>query len=255
MSLRTAWYADHAPGMGAEGVIVGGNVETLVIGGLIGKGGNAIASVDQTLTIWGLYHLTGETVAVNLGALDLGDFVVAADGSVTVSLVVTVNQTAAWSAAELIAMNDQYGEGTMLIQVNPGTGAVFVNVPCVVGQAYVSQGQRLRLTTMQDAKTRTGPALGMIRRVHEYAALLENTVEISFGTSLTPTPAGNMDPWDQIDPATGSAIDVTAGYSGVITGHPNDAPGYDGMLCWQIVRPYPATVCSVTSFLETAEPT
>ncbi len=253
MSLRTAWAADHSPGAGAEGINIGGVVTTIVIGGLIGKGGNAIASVDQTLQIWGLYHLVGVTVSVCLGALDLGDFVVAADGSVTVSLVVTVSQTAAWSAAQLIAMDGSYGENTMLIQVNPGTGAVFANVPCVVGQAYVSQGQRLRLATVQDAKTTTGPALGMNRRTQMFAALVQNVVQITFGTSLTPTPLGNMHAWDTKDPKTEVALGGGQAYSGVIFGTIGDGYTFDSELCWQINRPYPATIVAATSFMQVNE--
>ena len=233
-------------------MIVGGNVETIVIGGLIAKGGDAVLSVDQTLTIWGLYHLTSETVSVCLGALDLGDFVVAADGSVTVSLVVTANQTAAWSAAELIAMDDQYGENTMLTYLNPGTGAVFVNVPCVVGKAYVSQGQRLRLATQRDAKTETGDVWGMSRRTHMLSALLENTVQISFGTSLTPSPTGNMDEAVLlVDGVT--ALAGGEAFSGVYQGTLEDSYSFDSMLCWQINRPYPCTIMAVNSFMQTIE--
>ncbi len=234
-------------------MIVGGNVVSLVVGGLIGKGGDAVASVDKSLTIWGLYHLVGVTVSVCLGALDLGDFVVDADGSVTVSLVVTTGQSAAWSAAQLVAMAGDYGENTTLIQVNPGTGAVFVNVPCVIGQAYVSQGQRLRLATLQDAKTQTGPPLGMTRRTHMWSALLQNTALISFGTSLTPSPLGNMYQWDTINPDTGVALGGGQAYSGVAFGVLEDGYSFDSQFCWQVNRPYPATVCAISSFVQTHE--
>jgi hypothetical protein len=236
-------------------VIVGGNSVIVVLGGLIGKGGTHVGSVDTTLQIWGLSHLVGATVSVCLGALDLGDFVVAADGSVTVSLIVTTNQSAAWSAAQLIAMDSStaYGECTMLIYVDGGSGSVFVNVPCVVGQAYVSQAQRLRLATVQDAKTTTGAALGMNRRTQMYSALVQNTVQITFGTSLTPSPLGNMAAWDTKDPKTEVALGGGAAYSGVIFGTITDGYTFDSQLCWQINRPYPATVTAISSFMQTNE--
>ncbi len=254
MSLRTAWAVDHSPGAGAEGINIGGVVtSTVVIGGLIGKGGTNVAGVDTTRQIWNLYHLVGDTVSVCLGALDLGDFVVATDGSVTVSLIVTGGQTAAWSAAQLIAMDGDYGECTTLIQVNAGSGATFANVPCVIGSAYVSQGQRYRLATVQDAKTTTGPALGMNRRTQMYSALVQNVVQITFGTSLTPTPLGNMSAWDTKDPKTEVALAGGTAYSGVIFGTIGDGYTFDSELCWQITRPYPATICAVTSFLQVNE--
>ena len=257
-SLRTAWFADHSTGSAAEGTIVGGNVTAIVIGGLIGKGGTNVGGVDTTLQIWGLSHLTGDTVSVCLGALDLGDFTVAADGSVTVSLLVTGSQTAAWSAAQLVAMDSStaYGENTMLIEIQPDTptGEIFVNVPCVIGSPFVSQGQRLRLASQKDAKTATGDALGMTRRTHWFSALLQNVVQIQFGTSLTPSPLGNMDQWDTTDPVTGALLAGGVAYSGVISlPCPGDGYSFDSMLCWQIDRPYPATVVSAISFLQTQE--
>lgn len=255
-SLRTAWFTDHTPGTAAEGIVVNGAVVTaVVIGGLIGKGGTHVGAVDTTLQIWGLYHLVGVTVSVCLGALDLGDFVVAADGSVTVSLIVTGGQSAAWSAAQLIAMDSAtaYGECTTLIQVDGGSGSVFVNVPCVIGQAYVSQGQRLRLSTLQDAKTTTGNALGMNRRTQMYAALVQDVVQITFGTSLAPSPLGNMTAWDTKDPKTEVALAGGVAYSGVIFGTIKDGYTFDSQLCWQVNRPYPATVSAISSFMQTNE--
>jgi hypothetical protein len=221
--------------------------------GLIGKGGTNVSGVDTTLTIWGLFHLTNDIVSVCLGALDLGDFTVAADGSVTVSLLATAGQPNAWSAIQLLNMNADYGESTTLIQVNSGAGATFANVPCVVGSAYTTQGQRLRLITVQDAKTPTGPVLATVRRSQMWGALLQNAIQISFGTSFTPGTVGNMDPWDTIDPVTGDALVAGVAYSGVVTGILEDGHSYDSMLCWQVNRPYPATVVSISSFLQTHE--
>ncbi len=234
-------------------MIVGGNNTTIVIGGLIAKGDTNVGGVDTTLQIWGLYHLVGITVSVCLGALDLGDFVVAADGSVTVSLIPTVGQPNAWSAVQLAAMDAQYGENTMLTQLNSGSGAVFINLPCVIGQAYVSQGQRLRLLNQQDAKTTTGGALGMRRRTHMVGTLLQNAMQISFGTSLTPSPLGNMDNaiLTQADETTTLASGTS--FSGVYWGTIEDGSTFDSQLCWQIDRPYPATVSAITSFMETNE--
>ena len=222
-------------------------------GGLIAKGGGAIANVDQNLQIWGLYHLTGETVSVAILGLDLGDFTVATDGSVTVSLVATVNQTSAWSAAQLIAADSSgYGENATPISVKNGGAAVQATVPIVVGSPYVTQGQRLRPVTQDDAKAHTGAVLGAVRIGYQHGTLIQNAVVAQFGTVLTPSPLGNMDQAVFTDSA-GTALASGVAFSGVFWGILPDAIGFDSMFCWQVVRPYPCTIVSNTMFLTTSE--
>ena len=220
--------------------------------GLIGKGKNPVAVVDQDLQIWGLYHLIGSTVQVAILGLDLGDFVVATDGSVTVSLVDTVSQTASWSAAELIAADGDYGEAPPPISVANGGAAVQTSVSIVAGVAYVSQGQRLRAAAAADSKTPTGESLGMTRRADQYAALFQNTVALRVGTMLTPTPLGNMVMTTFRD-AGGTPLADGVAFSGVYQDSLVNDYGYDSMFCWQIERPYPCTIVSATSFIETDE--
>ncbi len=220
--------------------------------GLIGKGGGAIANVDQNLQIWGLYHLIGGTVSVFILGLDLGDVTVATDGSITVSLVVTGSQTAAWSAAQLIAADGDYGESTTPISVKNGGAAVQVSVPIVIGQPYIAQGQRLRAVAPDDTKTPTGAALGMNRRGHQFAVLLQNAVQVRFGTKLTPSPLGDMKAAVFTD-AGGTPIADATTFSGVYWDTLNDDYSFDSMFCWQVERPYPCTVCAATVFLETEE--
>jgi hypothetical protein len=220
--------------------------------GMIGKGGGAVANVDKNLQIWGLYHLIGQTVSVFLLGLDLGDFTVATDGSITVSLVTTGSQTAAWSAAQLIAADGDYGESTTPISVKNGGAAVQVSVPIVVGSPFVSQGQRLRAIAPDDTKTQSGPALGLGRRGNQFAVLIQNTVRASFGTSLTPSPEGAMLPTTFTD-AGGTPIAAGAAFSGVYWDTLTDDYSFDSMFCWQINRPYPCTIVSTTSFIEIEE--
>ncbi len=209
--------------------------------GLIGKGKNPVAVVDQDLQIWGLYHLIGSTVQVAILGLDLGDFVVATDGSVTVSLVDTVSQTASWSAAELIAADGANGGA-----------AVQTSVSIVAGVAYVSQGQRLRAAAAADSKTPTGESLGMTRRADQYAVLFQNTVALRVGTMLTPTPLGNMVMTTFRD-AGGTPLADGVAFSGVYQDSLVNDYSFDSMFCWQIDRPYPCTIVSATSFIETDE--
>lgn len=221
--------------------------------GLIGKGGGAIANVDQNLQIWGLYHLIGSTVQVFVLGLDLGDFVVATDGSVTISLVATVSQTAAWSAAQLIAADlSTYGESSTPISVKNGGAAVQVTVPIVIGVPFVAQGQRLRVVTQDDTKGQQGAALGVNRRSYMFSALLQNTVEVRFGTILTPSPYGSMLAAKFTDDAGTAIADGTA-FSGVYWDTLTDDYSFDSMFCWQTDRPYPCTIVSTSSFIEVEE--
>jgi hypothetical protein len=86
-----------------------------------------------------------------------------------------------------------------------------------------------------------------------WSALMENTVQITWGTSLTPTPLGNMEPWNTVNPNTGELLSGGESFSGVAFGTLNDSSSFDGMLCWQIDRPYPCTIAVANSFMQTIE--
>lgn len=221
------------------------------ISGLIGKGGGAVANVDKTLQIWGLSHLVGETVSVFLDGQDGGDYTVAADGSITMSID-SVSYTV--TAATLVASDGDYGESTTPILVHNGSATpVWTSVGVVVGQPFVSQGQRLRPATAADGASQQGPILGMTRRTDRFAVLVQDAIVMRFGTSLTPTPTGNM-----IQAIFVQADDITpilAGnmFSGVYWSDTYDGYGLDGGLCWQVDRPWPATVCAVSQFLTAME--
>jgi hypothetical protein len=54
----------------------------------------------------------------------------------------------------------------------------------VVGFTYNSDGQMVRPIAMADTGARNGPGLGKTRRTQRYAALVSNTLGISFGTEI-----------------------------------------------------------------------
>lgn len=181
------------------------------------------------VTLNGLWHLNGKTATVFAGGLDCGDYVVS-NGSCFVP----------------------FGDG-----VSSGTGgglftAGYINsltdgIAIVVGQNFMSQGQLLRPILPQDTGARAGPALGKTRRTHQFSALIENTVEISFGTSFdTLVPAAFKQP-------NGAAYAVNDSFSGVYHETLGDDYSYDSMLCWQVSRPFPANVLAVSQFIETQD--
>lgn len=190
------------------------------------------------LTLNGLWHLNGERVSVTANGLDCGDYV-PVNGSVFVP----------------------YGDG-----IAAGTGAglftatfAATNPQIVVGFNYYSDGQIVRPISPQDSGARNGPALGKKRRVHQVAALMNNAgasscagnqLGISFGTRF-----------DKLQPAivsygatgkTGSIAPLQT-FSGVWFDTISDESGFDGMVCWRIARPLPATIVAVEPFLHSQD--
>lgn len=189
------------------------------------------------LTLNGLWHLNGESVAVFAGGLDCGNFTVAS-GSCFVP----------------------YGDS-----VSAGTGgglftAAFAasGIQIVVGFTYNSDGQLVRAIAPQDTGARNGPALGKERSNHKVAFLFNNLSmantanqsAISFGTSFSKlSPALiNLDTTKKMVWSTPLAT-----YSGVWRDAVGDEQSFDGMICWRISRPLAGTVVAVEPMLETQD--
>lgn len=239
------------------------------LAGLIGKGSNTVGGIDTTITIWGLWYFNsatglGTTVSVQIIGQDCGDFTVAADGSVTVPLFGTTFAGVAGvvTMANLLATDGLYNiEQNCPISILNGGPRLLINVPVVIGRVYVSQGQRVRAVNAADLQTEAGPALGLQRRTDTFSALVQDAVVVQFGTSFFPRPLGNMlsQPLfpGGVDPNSGS-LAPAVGYSGIIRqtltagGYDfvNGPSDYDDMFCWQVDRPWPFVINSVTCFLE-----
>ena len=229
LPITGAWFVDCAVVPGANGAR-GGTLQT--VGGV------------STLTLYGLWHLNGSKVSAWVGAVDLGDYTVAS-GSIAIPLSVSPN--ALMNAAALRALNGgSYGQLATVIDDLDHPG-VTLTIPAVVGFTYSSQGQILRALPQQEAKTQTGPALGMTRRTHMYSFLLQGTQGLSVGTkfdsSMVTVPL-NANTKDN----SGTALPLNQLKSGVVWGTLNDGYGFDSMLARQVTRPYPATVCMAGAF-------
>lgn len=130
--------------------------------------------------------------------------------------------------------------------IPPGDG-VFWTTPVAIGYAYPSQGQILRAIAPAEAGAQNGPALGKTRRTHMYAALLQQAQGIKFGTDFTSMRVG------QLRSKGGTTLPLTTLYSAVHQDTLQDDYSFDSMLCWEIDRPYPATVCTLGAFLHTQD--
>lgn len=119
--------------------------------------------------------------------------------------------------------------------------------PFAIGYTFASRGQILRPIAQSETGAQNGPALGKTRRNHQFAALLLNTQGISFGTVF-----------DNLRPAqfqSEGGIDYTLLQlkSGIHQATIEDDSSYDGMVCWEVTRPYPATVLAIEPFLQTQD--
>jgi hypothetical protein len=128
------------------------------------------------------------------------------------------------------------------------------SIPAVIGYTYTTQGQVLRALEPQKAGAANGPALAKTRRNHMFGAILKDTQGISFGTDLTGT-YGTLH-MAQFKSGAGHGVTPLTNlqlYSGIYWDTLDDTYSFDGMPCWQVTRPYPATVCALGGFLQTQD--
>lgn len=249
-SSYTAWMCDRAPGRGME-IYPSGAAPLGYLGHLalmIGSGG-----VYTGVRFYGYYHLAGQTVSASVCGMDLGDFTVDAKGYVDIPF--GTYGTGSFTQALIAGFGTsdwQEGTTTLLGRVLTDTSAFSstsqgVTFPAVIGKAYTSQGQLLRPVSQDDTKSRTGAALAKPRRVHEIGMLLVNTGIFSTGTDtsnlLTEYPL--QDDGTLFDPqASPPSL-----YSGVHWSMIQDDFTRNGMVCWQVTRPWPVIVAAVSALL------
>ena len=188
--------------------------------------------------------------------------------STTTGAPVPLNSTASFTnewAELIIGTGDTRIGGTLSglppghpkVTITPGTGTFGTGFSgqreVISGFTYTTKGQLLRPYLPQDTGSRIGPAFGMKRRIHRYAALfaqaIRNTVTagvngVSVGTSFS-----NLRPvmFKQLN---GVAYDNQTMYNGVWSDTcADDTYGFDGQLCWQITRPVPCTVSALGGFI------
>jgi hypothetical protein len=179
------------------------------------------------LTLNGLWSLNGQTVTAWLAGLDCGDYTVA-NGSITVP----------------------YGDG-----IAAGTaGGLFTaaawnaNPIALVGFTYTSQGQIVRVHAPQESGARSGPALGKKRRHHYFMALLEGTQGVSFGTDFATNLLPAIFRYDG-----GKVYPINQQFSGVWRDAVRNDYDFDGMLCWEVTRPYICNIAAIGGALQTQD--
>jgi hypothetical protein len=206
---------------------------------------------DTTLTLYGFWHLEGETVRCSILGIDLGTAVIQANGSGTWTYGSDAGGllTPAYLRANTNALTGVEQNATFTVV--DAVGPVAVTVPVVVGIDYTTQGQLLRPDVAADIHSPLGPGLGKTRRGHMFAVLVQNAVKISFGTDFSSSSTLTPATFTTADGFTARAEDSP--YTGVYWSTLKDGYGFESMLCWQVNRPYACTICSASVFLDVSE--
>lgn len=123
-------------------------------------------------------------------------------------------------------------------------------IPAVIGFTYLSQGQLCRPNLPQEAGSPNGPALAKTRRNHMFGMLVAAGVygSMKVGTIL----AGTMRAVFYKTPG-GKDFAVNQLFQGVWWDTIEDDGGFDGMLAWSINRPLPASISSISGFIQTQD--
>ena len=119
----------------------------------------------------------------------------------------------------------------------------------VVGFTYTSQGQLLRPIIPQDTGAQDGPALGKLRRIAQYSALVSQAGvgALSVGTSFTKLRSVTF------KTPGGTVIQAPTLFNGVLWDTLEDDSNFDGQICWQISRPLPLTLNAIGGFPQTQD--
>jgi hypothetical protein len=192
-----------------------------------------------SLQLLGLGIHEGKTVQVFAGGLDLGD---RGDNTTTFTDYVVLN-------GQLVV---PFGDG---ISSGPGQGlftADFVNsfsaIPLVVGFTYSSRGQPVRPVAQADTGARNGPGFGKLTREHRYAIQVVNSKGMAVGTSFDKLLPCLFRP-DNSD----FLIPVLSTFTGIHADAIDDSDSYGLTLCWEVTRPFPATVTAAGPNLDTKD--
>ena len=179
------------------------------------------------VTLNGLWHLNGRTADVFAGGLDCGAFAIS-NGSC------------------FVPFGDSVSAGTADGLLTADFVASFATSPFVVGFSFTSRGQLIRPVSSGETGARNGPGFGKIRRNHRYSMQLVNSLGMSVGADFS-----KMFPLKfTVD---GAMIAPLTMFSGIQQDSINDDYGYDGMICWEVSRPFPANVIAIGGNIATQD--
>lgn len=155
-----------------------------------------------------------------------------------------INFTGAGFGATNLAMFGRKGPGS---NVNWPPQQPFI-VPGTIGAVFTSQGKLLRPDT-PDGGAQNGPGFGKKKRNHKYSISLTQSQGVSVGESFSDMDTVPLND-DSANPLTATVAPTL--FTGIVTETlKGQDETFDGQICWQISRPYPATVAGIGGQLET----
>lgn len=195
----------------------------------------------QHIRFHGLWHLESKKVTVFAAGLDCGEYTVES-GNVDVPYsTANAEFTYTW-LHNVTTCGVDYGD--LACPIDGGK----LTIPCIVGFTYTSRGQLLRPATERDPDwgrtgAMNGPAFAKTRRADELGVLMHNAKGIAFGASF-----------DKLRPAKfttpgGKALGSQDLFSGVHNIPIDDGYSTESQLCWEVKRPYPASIQQIGGFL------
>jgi hypothetical protein len=254
-TLLTAWPVDEGVTGIEFGTLQGGGND----GGPLRCGG--CYGVDDgagNIVFSGLWYFIGDTLTVWLGGLDFLDYVVAADGTITVPYASDLTQIGTQAYLEslngtnLPPASSQWPSVSQLPNIPILISGTVYNIPGVIGFKFNTQLQRLRPDDQETARTQAGAASGQIKRHHWYSLLLAagvNNNSLSIGTN----PNETLYPVPLVDYDTGESFSATTLVSGVMRDTIESDYDLDGQMYIVLNRPGPFVLSSWTGFMEVAE--
>jgi hypothetical protein len=197
----------------------------------------------------GLWHLNGQIVQATFSGYDSGQQLDVGAGLPTIADFTVANGS----------VQIPYGDG---VSGGPGNGMVTSAlvaaalaaspVQVVVGMTYTSDGQIVRPNAAAEAGSRNGPAFGKLRRNQYYAMQAVQAAGLSIGTRFDRLDSVLFGA-DPVNDPGGPPLPIGQVYTGIFWAPLTDDNSFDGMICWRVSRPVPATIAAIGGFIHTQD--
>lgn len=229
--LTSSWFLDAAVVPGAASIV---SYST--------NGG----ALQNYVRFYGLAHLNTRQVSVFAAALDCGDYFVE-NGQLDVPMgVLDIISGYTFDIPQfdiLQPLADTFSN----LAVSVVSGSNIYSIPCVIGFNYQTQGQLCRPMLQADSGARNGPGFAKKSRTARYGIHLVNSLGVQVGASFDKTfPVPTVSP-------RGNPLPYLSSFTGTKREILGDDFSFNSMVCWQTVRPYPATIVNLGGFIATED--
>jgi len=200
------------------------------------------------LQLNGLWHLNGQTVQTTFSGYDTGQQIGSAGQSIIADYQVT-NGSIQIPYGDGVSGGPANGQFTSTLASNALAASP---AQVVVGMTYTSDVQIVRPNAPAEAGSRNGPAFGKLRRNQYYAMQAVQAAGLSIGTRFD-----RLDPVlfgaDPVNDPAGPPLPIGQVFSGIFWAPLTDDNSLDGMICWRVSRPVPATIAAIGGFIHTQD--